>query len=70
MKKHAAAPSFDIYFRASYQKTKKRSGMHKKRLVTARSKHRKKHAVGVWDIKDDEMPEPPVTPKDERKIWD
>lgn len=71
MKKPASAPRFDIYFRASYQKARKRSGVHKKHPIGARSARRRHLApIRISEIKDDEMTEPPVTPKDERKIWD
>jgi len=71
MRKPISSSGFDIYFKSSYQKAKKRLGAHKRHPTGARS-HRREHVVRarMADIKDDEMAEPSVTPRDERKIWD
>jgi|GEM_PF-2592554 hypothetical protein len=71
MKKPISSSGFDIYFRASYQRAKKRGSTHKRHQTGARSHRRERIAqTRIADMKDDEMAEPPVTPKDERKIWD
>lgn len=71
MKRTATALGFDIYFRSSYARHKKRSGTQKRHPAGAKgTRSGQAIRVRISDIKDDEMSEPPVTPKDERKIWD
>jgi hypothetical protein len=66
MKPRSATTSYDMYFRASRSKTR-RVHPQKKRLQRAHT--RKVPLSRIFDIPDEQMSEPPVVPKDERKIW-
>ncbi|MEM2838512.1 MAG: hypothetical protein QW505_05825 [Thermoplasmata archaeon] len=71
MRKPISSSGFDIYFRSSLVRARKKTGARKRHPIGARSARRARQApVRISDIGDDEMAEPSVTPKDERKIWD
>ncbi len=66
MKARSVATGYDIYFRASqsrihrvHPQTRRVHKAHSKRAPLSR----------IFDIPDEQMSEPPVVPKDERKLW-
>ncbi len=66
MKPRSVATGFDIYFRASQSRVHR---LHPSSKRTHKVRARKAPVTQIFDIPDEQMPEPPVVPKDERKIW-
>jgi hypothetical protein len=66
MKEKPARTGYDMYFRASDKKTRKKSSARKRH---AKAHTRRLHPSRVYNIPDEQMSEPPVVPKEERHYW-
>jgi len=67
MKAMGAGTGHDVGFRASASKTHRKAGGRKHH--TAKVHTRRIHYSRVFNTPDEQMSEPPVVPKDERRYW-
>jgi hypothetical protein len=62
-----AKTGYDMYFRAHQPKAHKKAAG--KRHHTAKVHTRRVHHSRIFNVPDEQMSEPPVVPKDERRYW-
>jgi hypothetical protein len=67
MKAKATHAGYDMYFRAKATKSHKKTAGKKHRTVRAHT--RMVRGARLFDIPDEQMSEPPVVPKEERRYW-
>jgi hypothetical protein len=67
MKAKATQAGYDMYIRANAAKSRKRATGKKRRAVKAHT--RMISGARLFNIPDEQMSEPPVVPKEERRYW-